>query len=89
MMNELNWTSSYFKNEHLRCFLALGAKPDGNEVVLEYCLTLTDHDYNEVFQKNFLDLSKAIETINKDYADWEFIRSGKIKDGSCGSCTAH
>lgn len=69
-------------------FVSLGAAAESAQWI--YSLTITDHDYRELFQEDFSDLNVALESINKKYRHWDLIIAGEKKSGDgCSSCHAH
>ena len=89
MITDENWTSSYYKSPKLRAFISLGGDPRLGEDPTIYILSLTDHEYKEVFSQDLRDLSSAVAEINRRYSHWEFVDSSKSEEGGCGSCQAH
>ena len=90
-----NWTSSQFYSEPLRAFVSLGAIPietvEGlREVEFQYLVTMTDKDYQELFQSTHLSLDEALNVLNEKYGHWEMQDAGaKISGDGCSSCAAH
>jgi hypothetical protein len=91
-INTDNWTSAHFYSAPLRAFVSLGAAPveNSDEVEIQYLVTLTDKDYQELFQSIHQDLNIAIDLLNEKYGHWE-LQDALIKtDGDgCSSCAAH
>lgn len=86
-----NWTSCFYKSLQLKAFISLGAdipQAEGQDPPLLYFVTLTNHDHEELFQREFNHLSKALEDINHRYGHWEFIDAENKGEG-CSSCEAH
>ena len=74
MMNitQENWTSSHYYSEPLRAFVSLGAAPietpEGlQEVEFQYLVTMTDKDYQELYQSIHLSLDEALAVLNEKY----------------------
>lgn len=91
-INKENWTYSHFYSAPLKAFVSLGASLplDCEEVALEYLVTLTDKDYQELFQSSHFDLDEALLLLNDKYGNWEFIDSlNKAEGDGCSSCAAH
>lgn len=87
-----NWTFSHFTSAPLKAFISLGASPTENtkEVTLEYLVTLTDKDHQELFQSSHCELSEALLLLNEKYGQWEFVDSLHKSEGDgCTSCAAH
>ncbi|MFA6236124.1 MAG: hypothetical protein WC635_02260 [Bacteriovorax sp.] len=87
-----NWTSSHFYSAPLRAFVSLGAAPvdDSDEVEIQYLLTLTDKDYQELYQSIHPDLNSALLLLNEKYGHWELQDASNKTDGDgCSSCAAH
>lgn len=85
-----NWTYTHYFSEPLRAFVSLGAAPEGDEVVMQYLVTLTDKDYQELYQSIHLELNEALELLNEKYGHWELKDAGGRGDGDgCSSCAAH
>ncbi len=93
-INTENWTSAHFYSAPLRAFVSLGAAPlelsDKLEVEIQYLVTLTDKDYQELFQSIHLDLNEALSLLNEKYGHWELQDANNKTDGDgCTSCAAH
>lgn len=87
-----NWTSSHFYSAPLRAFISLGAAPipESDEVEIQYLVTLTDKDYQELFQSTHTDLLEAISLLNEKYGHWELQDALQKSEGDgCSSCAAH
>jgi hypothetical protein len=91
-----NWTSSHYYSAPLRAFVSLGAAPkelpgtEGIDVEIQYLVTLTDKDYQELYQSIHLDLNSALVLINEKYGHWDMIDGYLKTDGDgCSSCAAH
>ncbi|RPJ78720.1 MAG: hypothetical protein EHM20_03245 [Alphaproteobacteria bacterium] len=87
-----NWTSSHFHSAQLRAFISLGAAPIENsaEVEIQYLVTLTDKEYQELYQSAHKDLNEAVKLINDKYGHWEFLDALlKTEGDGCSSCAAH
>jgi hypothetical protein len=87
-----NWTSAHFYSAPLRAFVSLGAAPieNSNEVEIQYLVTLTDKDYQEIYQSIHLDLNIALTLLNEKYGHWELQDAINKTDGDgCSSCAAH
>ena len=91
-INQENWSSSHFYSEPLRAFVSLGAAPieGSNEVQVQYLVTLTDKDYQELYQSIHNDLEEALGLLNDKYGHWE-LKDPMVKAESdgCSSCAAH
>ncbi|MBC7713990.1 MAG: hypothetical protein H7177_11670 [Rhizobacter sp.] len=94
-INQENWTSSQFFSEPLRAFVSLGAAPvetpEGlQEVEFQYLVTMTDKDYQELFQSTHKTLDEALKVLNEKYGHWELQDAGMKNSGDgCSSCAAH
>ena len=91
-INTENWTSAHFYSAPLRAFVSLGAAPieNSNEVEIQYLVTLTDKDYQEIYQSIHLDLNIALLLLNEKYGHWELQDAVNKTDGDgCSSCAAH
>lgn len=91
-INSENWTSAHFYSAPLRAFISLGASPDetAHDPKIDYLVTLTDNDYQELFQSIHPTLDEALMVLNSKYGQWE-LRDAFVKtegDG-CSSCAAH
>jgi hypothetical protein len=86
-----NWTHCQFTNSPLRAFVSLGAAPEGDEgVCLQYLVTLTDGDYQELFQSIHPSLDEALVVLNDKYGQWSFEDATKPASATgCSSCAAH
>ena len=91
-INQENWTSSHYYSDPLRAFISLGASPSdsGAEAQIHYLVTVTDKDFQEVFQSTHLSLDSAIAILNEKYGHWNMIDAGqKVSGDGCSSCAAH
>ncbi|MDO9181561.1 MAG: hypothetical protein Q7U04_04095 [Bacteriovorax sp.] len=91
-INTENWTSAHFYSAPLRAFVSLGAAPieDSDEVQMQYLVTLTDKDYQELYQSIHLVLNDALSILNEKYGHWELQDALNKTDGDgCSSCAAH
>ena len=91
-INTENWTSSHFYSAPLRAFVSLGAAPieNSDEVEIQYLVTLTDKDYQELYQSIHQELSVALDLLNEKYGHWELQDALNKTDGDgCSSCAAH
>ena len=91
-INTENWTSAHFYSAPLRAFVSLGAAPtmQDDEVEIQYLVTLTDKDYQELFQSIHLELSDALLLLNEKYGHWDLQDALNKTDGDgCSSCAAH
>lgn len=94
----LNWNYSYYRKGEHKAFICLCGEPientqkmtPSNEAIIQYAITVTDMDDNELFQQNYLELDDAIEVLNERYKIWEFFDLSQRSDGSgCDTCSAH
>jgi len=91
-INTENWSYSHYYSEPLRAFVSLGASPvEGTEKVqIQYLVTLTDKDYQELFQSTHDSLEAAIEVLNDKYSNWQFLDGlNKTEGDGCTTCAAH
>lgn len=92
LITEENWPYSRLKNDNYQAFISFGAIPDPqqDQVKYIYSVTVTDSDFQELLQKNFSDMSGALECINKTYGHWQYqLASEKPSGDGCSSCVAH
>ncbi len=91
-INTENWTYSHYYSAPLRAFVSLGAAPvaDSEEVIMQYLVTLTDKDYQELFQSTHTNLDEALALLDEKYGHWELQDPLHKTDGDgCTSCAAH
>ncbi|MBC7427168.1 MAG: hypothetical protein H7336_01070 [Bacteriovorax sp.] len=94
-INQDNWTSSQYFSEPLRAFVSLGAAPVETpaglqDVEFQYLVTMTDKDYQELFQSTHMSLDEALQVLNEKYGHWEMQDAGMKNSGDgCSSCAAH
>lgn len=91
-INTENWTFTHYFSDPLRAFVSLGAAPadDSDEVIMQYLVTLTDKDYQELYQSAHESLEEALTLLNEKYGHWDFKEAGARTDGDgCSSCAAH
>lgn len=90
-----NWTSTHYYSEPLRAFVSLGAAPIETEeglqdVEFQYLVTMTDKDYQELYQSSHTSLEEAITVLNEKYGHWDLKdANGKVHGDGCSSCAAH
>ncbi len=92
MINDKNWSHCHFKSEHSLAFLSIGGDTTANielEAKILYFLTVTDHEYIEIFQESYEDVQLALNELNKRYGHWDMIDGESTSDDSCSSCAAH
>ena len=90
IVNAENWTYTGYKSSDLLVLIHLGAEPSEGETKVLYLVTLLKNQEEEVFQLEYSELSKAIDSINQRYSHWEFVdRAERLDDGGCGTCSAH
>lgn len=93
-INDSNWSYLHYQNDRIRAFISLGAKPNesddkNNDQVIEcFFATVTDPDYQEIFQKEFSLLSEACDYLNERYAHWT-LQDRRISASGCSTCHAH
>lgn len=88
-INQENWTSSHYYSDPLRAFISLGASPSdsGDEAQIHYLVTVTDKDFQEVFQSTHGNLEAAIAILNEKYGHWDMIDAGqKFKSRITPNC---
>jgi hypothetical protein len=84
-----NWTYARFESGPYRAFISFGADPDSLEKgQYLYYATVTEGEDKEIHQEVLPTLSAACETINRRYAEWQFVDQSAPKSG-CGTCVAH
>lgn len=91
-INTENWTYSHFYSAPLRAFVSLGAAPveNSDEVIMQYLVTLTDKDYQELYQSTHEDLNVALSILNEKYGHWDLQDAlHKTEGDGCSSCAAH
>jgi hypothetical protein len=91
-INQENWNYSFFKQNQHKAFISFCAQPIENteEISVQYAITVTDSDDNEIFQQNYHELKDAVEQINERYQNWDFFNLAERSDGDgCGTCSAH
>jgi hypothetical protein len=90
MITEDNWNYSFYQNGRMQVCLCLIGAPSETGPQVKYGLTLLDEENREYFQRDFIDLSEAVQEINIRYAHWKFtLREEKSDEGGCSSCQAH
>jgi len=83
-----NWTFVHYKTKSLKAFISLGASPKTEEI--QYFVTVTDEDNQEVFQNSFESIEESLDTVNKRYGHWEiFDFENPPESDGCSSCSAH
>lgn len=93
-INAQNCNYSSYTSKNLQVFISFSAAPlkNSEDCQFSYCVTVTNFDFEEVYQKSFTNEEDALQFINQKYGHWEYnaTRGGKNTDGDgCGSCGAH
>ncbi len=91
-INTENWTYTHFFSDPLRAFVSIGASPveNSDEVLMQFLVTLTDKDYQELYQSIHTTLEEALQALNEKYGHWDFKDAGARTDSNgCDSCAAH
>ena len=83
-----NWTFVHYTIDGLKSFISIGANPKTEEI--QYFVTVTDIENQEVFQSSHDKIEEAIKDINKRYGHWKIfdVENPPAQDG-CSSCSAH
>ena len=87
-----NWNYCHYQTTQLKAFISIGGGPLPSQESYQtlYMVTVTDHDYQELFQKSFDDLTPALQLINQQYHHWDFVdQTSAEKEGGCSDCQAH
>ena len=83
-----NWNYAFYATEKQKALISLVALPsESEELNLLYCPTVLSNENEELFQKEFKSLEKAIKFMNSTYSHWDFME--KTSSSGCGSCEAH
>jgi len=91
-INTENWTYTHYFSDPLRAFVSIGASPaeESEEVIMQYLVTLTDKDYQELYQSVHTTIEEALSALNEKYGHWDFKDAGARTDSNgCDSCAAH
>lgn len=88
----LNWNTTHYYSDNLIAFISLGASPSENDsdIVIQYHVTLSNKDYEDIYQSTHADLEAAILALNQKYGDWPIkgLEQNSSESG-CSSCAAH
>jgi hypothetical protein len=87
-----NWNIAQYQSDNLLAFISIGAGPatEASAVEIQYHVTLSNTDYEELFQSSHGSLEEAVETLNLKYGDWKFNSLMKeASDSGCSTCAAH
>ena len=87
-----NWEEVLYKTSRLLSFISLGAEYDEDSpesIKVIYNVVTSDLDFNEKYQKSFLNLEEAIAHINASRSIWDISSKSGIEKEGCGSCSAH
>jgi hypothetical protein len=87
-----NFMVARYQTPDRLAFVSFGADSSTNDDQPQwlYSVTITDHDYKEFFQEDFVELENALDQLNKKYRHWDLIIAGEKKSGDgCSSCHAH
>ncbi len=87
-INFENWTFVHYTTNELKSFISIGAHPKTEEI--QYFVTVTDLDHQEVYQSSHETIEEAIGLINRKYGHWP-IFDAEHPPGSdgCSDCSAH
>jgi hypothetical protein len=91
-INASNWNTTHYFSENFIAFISLGAEPALNEeeVQIQYHVTLSSKDYEDVYQSSHGSLENALESLNQKYSDWQLKNLAQEKeDSGCSTCAAH
>jgi hypothetical protein len=92
-----NWNTALYYSDNLIAFISLGAGPamaDSSNIEIQYHVTLSNKDYEDLYQSTHHDLDSAVDTLNQKYGDWnvknlEKAESEDSNDSGCSTCAAH
>ncbi|ATH07281.1 hypothetical protein BIY24_04820 [Halobacteriovorax marinus] len=83
-----NWTFVHYKTQQYKAFISMGASPKTQEI--QYFVTVTDNENQEIFQSSHSVLEDALSDINKRYGHWSiFDAENPPESDGCSSCSAH
>lgn len=92
-ITSLNWNTAHYYSDNLIAFISLGAFPSeaDSDIVIQYHVTLSNKDYEDIYQSSHLDLETAILTLNQRYGDWQIknLEQDSSESSGCSSCAAH
>ena len=87
-INYDNWTFVHYKTNDMKSFISVGANPKSLEI--QYFLTVTDTENQEIFQSSHDQLEDAISAINGNYGHWDiFDAENPPEANGCTDCSAH
>jgi hypothetical protein len=87
-INYENWTFVHYTTNDMKSFISIGAAPNSSEI--QYFVTVTDKENQEIFQSSHNELSDAIDAINKNYGHWDiFDAENPPQADGCTDCSAH
>lgn len=87
-----NWNTAHYYSENLIAFISLGAAPAEveSEIQIQYHVTLSSKDYEDIYQSSHSTLLNALEMLNQKYGDWQLKSLGQeASESGCSSCAAH
>lgn len=87
-----NWTFVHFSLNSNKAFVTIGGNLNdkSQDFELIYFVTVTNSDFEEIFQKTFATLEQAILFANANYSHWEYNDALNSNNSSeCTSCVAH
>jgi hypothetical protein len=91
-ISSLNWNTRHYYSDNLIAFISLGAEPAENEIgpQINYYVTLSNTDYEDIYQSVHADLEDAVASLNAKYGDWQLKNlENNQSDSSCSTCAAH
>jgi hypothetical protein len=87
-----NWNTALYHSDNLIAFVSLGAAPVENESEIEvrYYVTLSNKDYEDIYQSGHKSIEEAVLVLNQKYGDWPIKSLMQAEsDSGCSTCTAH
>ena len=65
----------------------MSGAPSEEEPIINYVVTLTDQEHQELFQSEFNGLEDAVACLNERYGHWEFFAAEKPpQSDGCSTC---
>ncbi len=88
-----NWNTQHYYSDNLIAFISIGADLEANstDVTIKYHVTLSNKDYEDMYQSSHEDLETAVAVLNQKYGDWQIknLEPDNEESSGCSSCAAH
>jgi hypothetical protein len=92
-ITSLNWNTAQYYSDNLIAFISIGASlgTDDSNAIIQYHVTLSNKDYEDLYQSTHTELDLAVATLNQKYGDWQVknLEPDSEESTGCSTCAAH